>query len=252
MITLLERLKHNLNSVINENSQAEEKNDIVERVSALLDRVETSLHSMISKNDKRNNKEEKFKCKKCGKHFADNNEFNLHTLRSKECENILESQSLNCNECNFHTKSLKNLNIHSLQHFEELNLENKDIFLCPESGCGYKGYSMKNYRSHYYLHTDKYQCNICNHRFVRRIDLVNHLRKMHDVYRDFNSEEEKEAPPKTFTCTEYGCAYKGSTLKNLKGHSVVHTDKHLCDGCNQRFVRRVDLVKHMKKKHFLP
>jgi len=220
VITLLERLEHNLNSVINENNQIDQNNATVDRISALLDRVETSLHSMISKADVRLYEEECFKCEKCGKLFRNNNELNLHRVRSKECEFML---------------------------MKELG----DIYLCPEAGCGYKGFSLKNYKAHYYIHTDKYLCSICNHRFVRRIDLGNHLKKVHQEYQDLNLEE-KEDSPKTYKCTEPYCTYKGSTLKNYKSHSVVHTDKYRCNGCNHRFVRRVDLVKHVQKKHILP
>ena len=85
---------------------------------------------------------EKFKCHNCGKCFQSNYYLVRHHKRLGSCELILRQQRQNYN------------------------------VQCPM--CDFKTTSKVNLRSHLIKHTDKNQCKICKHTFLRQRDLQTH------------------------------------------------------------------------------
>ena len=87
---------------------------------------------------------EKFKCPTCGKCFQSNYYLVRHHKRLGSCELILRQQRQNYNVA------------------------------CPM--CDFKTTSKVNLRSHLIRHTDKNQCKVCKHTFLRQRDLLTHLK----------------------------------------------------------------------------
>ena len=85
---------------------------------------------------------EKFKCPTCGKCFQSNYYLVRHHKRTGSCELILRQQRQNYN------------------------------VQCPM--CDFKTTSKVNLRSHLIKHTDKNQCKVCKHTFLRQRDLQTH------------------------------------------------------------------------------
>jgi len=85
---------------------------------------------------------EKFKCMNCGKCFQSNYYLVRHHKRLGSCELILRQQRQNYN------------------------------VQCPM--CDFKTTSKVNLRSHLIKHTDKNQCKVCKHTFLRQRDLQTH------------------------------------------------------------------------------
>ena len=85
---------------------------------------------------------EKFKCHTCGKCFQSNYYLVRHHKRLGSCELILRQQRQNYN------------------------------VQCPM--CDFKTTSKVNLRSHLIKHTDKNQCKVCKHTFLRQRDLQTH------------------------------------------------------------------------------
>ncbi|ONH70799.1 Zinc finger and SCAN domain-containing protein 22 [Pichia kudriavzevii] len=83
-------------------------------------------------------------------------------------------------------------------------------------------------------HSDKqFKCTQCSSSFTRKTRLTEHMNRVHlgKVYH--------------FECEQ--CGTRLSSKENLTRHSIVHTDKFKCHGCDRRFDRSYRYLRHIEK-----
>ncbi|XP_045166753.2 zinc finger protein 93-like isoform X2 [Mercenaria mercenaria] len=195
-----------------------------------------------------------FVCDKCGSAYSLKSNLTQHMKSHEdklyqcgECEVIFKSQanlekhlklhtgSLNvfaCETCNKTFSQQKNLVQHMKIHQGNVGKQ----FKCPECPAAY---SYKCHLSrHLIIHTGEkpYKCKFCGKAFNRNAHLIRH-RKMH-------SGGEKE-----WKCQHCGFAFweKGDLIRHIKSHEGNRPLK--CDFCEQTFVWKRYLLKHLNNHH---
>ncbi|XP_060566669.1 gastrula zinc finger protein XlCGF57.1-like [Ruditapes philippinarum] len=195
-----------------------------------------------------------FVCDKCGSAYSLKNNLTQHmkTHEDKlyqcgECDVLFKSQVnlekhlrlhtgavtvFTCETCNKKFSHQKNL----VQHMKIHQGNSGKQFKCPECPAAY---SYKCHLSrHLIIHTGEkpYKCKFCGKAFNRNAHLIRH-RKMH-------SGGEKE-----WKCEHCGFAFweKGDLVRHIKSHEGNRPLK--CDYCEQTFVWKRYLLKHLNNYH---
>jgi uncharacterized Zn-finger protein len=133
-----------------------------------------------------------------------------------------------CTECDFRSSDRSNLARHIRTHTGEKSV------VCPE--CDVRFSQRSDLARHIQTHTGekRFVCTECDFRFSRREHLASHTL--------VHSGEKK------FECHE--CEYRCARRSDLVSHALIHggEKKFVCEweGCGCRFLRRNELVQHMR------
>jgi hypothetical protein len=114
----------------------------------------------------------------------------------------------------------------------------KKEFACYFFGCHFKTDSKKSLMIHLKTHAGEkpYKCTypFCDKAFSDNKSLKLHTRKHNE---------------KKYKCS-YGCGYSTTNAFYLERHMKKHEDSMFkCPYCNRSYIRKINLIKHIKNKH---
>ncbi|KAJ3251180.1 hypothetical protein HK103_002598 [Boothiomyces macroporosus] len=113
---------------------------------------------------------------------------------------------------------------------------------CNFEGCTAVLYSKSSQFRHRRLHEQphsKYACTQCKEKFLVKLDLIDHTRKVH-------------MPAGSYVLCEQ-CKRTFSSLSNLNAHMEIHKEavkpKYSCKACNVSYFHRSALRRHQRTEH---
>ncbi|XP_045525621.1 zinc finger protein 431-like isoform X2 [Pieris brassicae] len=139
----------------------------------------------------------------------------------------------------------------------------KTKHICTICKCTFN--SSISFKYHTDRHKKRYQCTVCNIRFLYRRDVIKHFNFVHchgveNITYENGTHERLEAPPDIdkqdlFSCDvcEKSFRWKASLRKHMEGHRIASGQKRkpYCEPCKIHFATTANLKKHvrMSSKH---
>ncbi|XP_036338259.1 zinc finger protein 470-like isoform X1 [Rhagoletis pomonella] len=176
-------------------------------------------------------------CNKCDSSFKDYTQWIHHKRTHRvQCEvvRIGKGEPLKCEICDKIFQSNAALNYHVKTH---LRSSMQAAHECPY--CQKHFHSDINFKQHIRIvhsHTKRHKCELCDKPFATLDHLKKHVLSQHQNERKHICQV---------------CAKSFTQLCHLKQHLAIHTTgkSQQCIKCTEKFWRKIDLQRHMLKKH---
>ena len=167
------------------------------------------------------------------------NKNSIHTLVSSSVKSELKEESIRIND--------EAISIDSPAIKEPDNMNSFSCTKCEKS------FPRRRYLLHHsIIHTDKYACPTCNHRFSAKRELDNHSKNL-DNCQKFLKDTESSVPEQTFNCRE--CDSVLTSNKSFEIHMKKHEEEYdqeeaeelfKCEQCYKNFANSLSFSSHME------
>ena len=213
---------------------------------------------------------DKYECKTCQHRFSQGQDLVVHNRNPDSCKRYLalgDHIKLEGDEKPIRTKEVNNEDTPKETLVKHLDFDYNAIIKSPEiteetlfkcNSCLREFSNKKSYNNHQIVHTDKYVCPICKHRFGRRKDLEIHTKNkenckkylVNEIVAEVKEELVETSIPaessniESFSCSK--CDRRYHSRRRLQEHSNVHTDKYKCTTCHHRFSAKREFEGHIR------
>jgi len=167
------------------------------------------------------------------------NKNSIHTLVSSSVKSELKEESIRIND--------EAISIDSPAIKEPDNMNSFSCTKCEKS------FPRRRYLLHHsIIHTDKYACPTCNHRFSAKRELDNHSKNLYNCQK-FLKDTESSVPEQTFNCRE--CDSVLTSNNSFEMHMKKHEEEYdqeeaeelfKCEQCYKNFANSLSFSSHME------
>ena len=204
-------------------------------------------HNRIHHNENWEKDVAPFKCEECDLTYGSNSSLLRHN-RSHHNENReKDATQFKCEECDLTYASNSSLLRHNRSHHDE---KGEMGSLCPICDMPlYNSQSLKRHISSFHSEKKDHQCNLCSAEFSREDFLSNHLKNVHGLVGEIQSNESKSQ----LQNDEDSAADKNDTIEDVHGSTPQHKGSSAAAiemetelGKDDRSVEEIAQVEHCK------
>ena len=94
---------------------------------------------------------------------------------------------------------------------------------------------------------DVFECSECDFKTSRKDSLARHKRLKHNIYKkEFKAIKNYLKEKSKWTCSK--CSQSFTSLEEIENH-VITCKQIICKICDKKFTLKINLKRHMEKKH---